>query len=206
MKQTSIIRIRYVIEITLIGLLITGLSSCKKIGSRNNTLLSGDDCLLNETISSLEIITTVAQPHLGYVDFDYTFRTQDAETESKGFTVPFVASKDEIVTGSNGIHIIGHHMSQGLTVKDQFHQFLAQYTSECMEPSRLATKTYQNHSITVLVNNKSLVESDFELVPEMITQGCTNGQSAHQLTLQITDLNSNHTFAHRTSECNATAT
>ena len=187
-------------------LVVMGLMSmvaCKDPSDDKLAELSSEGCLLDEVIQSLEINVEVPDPQQGYLDFDYEFSSETKPPVAfPGFKVPFVASVEQTLDGSNGMEVVGHHLTQGLIVKDRIHFLRAEYTSECQPTAELSTAPpLQNHTITVLVNGRSMIESEFELIPEHVTEGCELDQSARKVVLEILDLNSNQTFAQRRSEC-----
>lgn len=187
-------------------LVVMGLMSivaCKDPGDDKLSELRSDGCLLDEVIQSLEINVEVPDPQQGYLDFDYEFANETKPPVAlPGFKVPFVASVDQIVDGSNGVEVVGHHLTQGLIVKERIRFLRAEYTSECQPTAELSSAPpLQNHTITVLVNGQTMIESEFELFPEIVTDGCESDQSARKVVLEILDLNSNQTFAQRRSEC-----
>ena len=187
-------------------LVVMGLMSivaCKDPGDDKLSELRSEDCLLDEVIQSLEINVEVPNPQHGYLDFDYEFANETKPPVAlPGFKVPFVASVEQTVDGSNGMEVVGHHLTQGLIVKERIRFLRAEYTSECQPTTELSSAPpLQNHTITVLVNGQTMIESEFELIPEIVTDGCESDQSARKVVLEILDLNSNPTFAQRRSEC-----
>ena len=195
---------------TMLVLVIVGLMSlvaCKDPGHEGFTQLKSEGCLLDEVIRSLEINVEVPDPQQGYLDFDYVFADQTPSPgQLPGFKVPFLASAQQTVTveDSNkaGIDVVGHQLSQGLIVKERIRLLRAEYTSECQLTTDLSSASpFQNHTITVLVNGRAIIESEFEITPEQVTDGCDAGQSARKVVLEIMDLQSNQTFAQRRNEC-----
>ena len=169
----------------------------------NNAQTSGAECLLNEVIKSLEINVQVADPRASTLDFDYELaEAGPAPANLPQFQVPFIASPEQTISGSNGTTRIGHYMVQGLLVKEHIRMFRARYTSACKPTTQWASApAIQDHSITVLVNGTPMIAADFEIEPKLVTTGCNAGESARQVHLEIANLNSNHTFQQRRQEC-----
>lgn len=188
-------------------LLIMGVMSawgCKDAGDQDlNSQVSGAQCLLDELIKSLEINVRVQDPRGGALDFDYEFAEAGAAPANlPQFQVPFIASPEQTIEGSNGTTKVGHHMAQGLLVNEYIRMFRARHASACKPTTQWASEpAIQDHSITVLVNGQPMIAADFEIHPELVTTGCNAGESARQVLLEIANLNSNRTFLQRRREC-----
>ena len=189
---------------------------CKRTAS--STMFStgtADVCLLTQAINTLEIHVTVNDP-TSYHDYNFEFSEvrQISEADDgvvhSSFAIPFMTSNQQrdIPAGSDGISIIGNHLARDLTVKDKFQYFAADLTTPCRplaDWQNPAIWPPQDPTITVLVNERALFESTFEVASSQTTdqtEGCNEDQLAKKIILtKIEDLSTNPSFAKRLSEC-----
>lgn len=177
---------------------------------------SADVCLLSQTINALEIRVAVNDPASSYHDYNFEFSeirptsNIDGDVVPSRFSIPFMASsrQPDIPTESDGISMIGNHLARDLMVKDKFQYFAADLTTPCRPVTDWQNPAIwppPDPTITVLVNEKALIESTFEVASSQITdqtEDCTEGQIAKKIILtKINDLSTNPTFGTRLSEC-----